>query len=504
MAAQSDAGARAGRGFVSITGAKLYFIVAGYAVQLSLPRLFGTPELFGLYSAAMSVVSILNNVLIAATIQTVSKRVSEDVERAPYALREGLTLQLGVGLLIAGSLLVSAPVLAGDVLLDPLLTPLLRIASVVVLGYSLYAALVGSLNGRQMFGRQAALDATYTTLRTVGIVGAAAAGFGVVGAIAGFATAATAVLTIAAFTVGLGRGGKETRWKPWIAFMAPLWMYQLFLNLTLQVDLTLLKRTIAELGLAAGQAPAIAAETASRYAGIYRAAQTFSFVPYQVILAVAFVVFPMVSASTVQGDLQATRAYIRAALRFSLLVLVALAAPIAGASAGVMRIAYPDAYLVGADALSVLSLGMACFALFVVGATVLNGAGRPGLSAAIGGSAVIVLVGLNIAFVRAAGVGDEALLAAASATSTGTALALAAVGLALWLRFGAFLAPFSTLRILGCGTVGFAVARAMPSHSALWALAALCAGGIAYLAALAISRELGETDLAIVRKVLKK
>src|SRR3954471_21477672 len=54
----------AGRGVLSIAGAKLYFIVTGYAVQLLLPRFLGTPEAFGLFSTAMNVVSILNNVLI--------------------------------------------------------------------------------------------------------------------------------------------------------------------------------------------------------------------------------------------------------------------------------------------------------------------------------------------------------------------------------------------------------------------------------------------------------
>ena len=73
----------------SITAAKVYFILTGYTVQLALPRLLGSPETFGLYSAAMSVVSILNNVLIVATIQTVSKHVSEDPRRAPVRSGRG-------------------------------------------------------------------------------------------------------------------------------------------------------------------------------------------------------------------------------------------------------------------------------------------------------------------------------------------------------------------------------------------------------------------------------
>ena len=115
-------------------------------------------------------------------------------------------------------------------------------------------------------------------------------------------------------------------------------------------------------------------------------------------------------------------------MRFSLIVLLAIAAPVSGAAAGVMRIAYPDAYLAGADALAVLSLGMVCFALFVIGATILSGAGRPGLSAAIAAIAVALVVAGNLGLLHLTGVGPHTLRAAATGTSLGMAFALVAVG----------------------------------------------------------------------------
>src|SRR5262249_11190407 len=103
----------------------------------------------------MNLVSILNNVLIAATVQTVSKFVSEEPASAQRTLRQALKLQWGIGLFLSGSLLFSAPVIAKDVLLDRELGPLLRICSVVVLCYAIYAVQVGSLNGRALFAKQA-------------------------------------------------------------------------------------------------------------------------------------------------------------------------------------------------------------------------------------------------------------------------------------------------------------------------------------------------------------
>jgi len=257
---------RAARGVLSISAAKLYFIAAGYSVQLALPRLLGSPEQFGLYSSALSLVSIVTNVLIAATIQTVSKRVSESPADTPHILRQGLLLQLMVGGGLALTALVAAGPLATQVLLDPLLAPLLRIAAVVILCYALYATLVGALNGQQLFAKQAALDMTYTTLRTVGIVGAAALGLGALGAASGFAGAAVLVLSTALFVVGLGARDPAQSFdlRAWFRLLAPLWIYQLCLNFMLQIDLAVLKGNVASMAQAAGELESVAADTASR------------------------------------------------------------------------------------------------------------------------------------------------------------------------------------------------------------------------------------------------
>jgi stage V sporulation protein B len=499
-----DGAQRAGRGILSITGSKLYFLIAGYAAQLLLPRLLASPEAFGFFSTAMSFVSILNNVLISATIQGVSKRVSEDPARAPQALRRGLELQLIVSGILAGGLFLAAPLLASHVLLDPLLTPMFRLAAVVVASYALYAAMIGALNGRQDFLGQARFDMGYTTLRTLGMLGAAALGFGAVGAFAGFALSAVLVLVVAALVVGIGQPGEQRSWRSWLEFMAPLWLYQLCLNLILQVDVTLLKRSVAELLQNQAVDAAVAAETASRYVGFYRAAQTFAFVPYQLILSVAFVIFPMVSEALSLGDEAAARGYIRNALRFSLLILLAVAAPFAGAAPAVMKLVYPAAYAAGAPALAVLVLAMVCFALFVISATIMTGAGRPGLAAGVALLAVCgVLVG-NVGFVRYVGVGEHTLLAAASGTALGTVIALLAMGSAVYQRFRAFIAPSSVLRALLAGAAAFAVSHALPSNNRLLALAALAAGVSVYVGVLCALRELTGSDLNAALAVVRR
>jgi stage V sporulation protein B len=502
-ASQSAARTRsAGRGVLSITGAKLYFILAGYVVQILLPRLLGNPESFGLFSSAMNIVSILNNVLVASTIQSVSKQVSGDVHHAGATLRQGLFLQLGIGGALSFGLWSSANVLAVRVQQDALVAPLLEVAAIAVLSNALYAALIGALNGQERFVRQAALDATYTTLRTAFIL--VGATLGVLGAMAGFASAAVGVLLAALIAVGVGVPGRTLPWRRWLLFLAPLSLYQLFLSLTLLVDLNVIKGVVATMNQEAGMLPEAAAHGASRLVAFYRAAQTFAFVPYQLILSVTLVVFPMVSQAVSIGDAAATRGYIRAAMRFSLIVLLAIAAPVSGAASGVMRVAYPDEYLAGSGALAVLSLGTVCFALFAIGATIMSGAGSPRVPAAIAAVTVGLVVGCNVVFLRMAGVGEHSLIAAASGTTLGMTFAMIAIAIVVYRRFGVFLAPASATRIVASGALAWAVASALPNHSAILALLALVAGGVVYLLALLLTRELGRADFEIVRKIVRR
>src|SRR5688572_11927838 len=157
----------------------------GFIVQLGLPRFLSTTE-YGRYALAMSFVSFINNVLIASTVQSVAKRVSESEGHAPARLRQGLTIQLVLGLVLSGALILSAPMLSRFGYSEEL-APLLRVVALVPLFYALYAALIGSLNGRQLFKRQALLDMTFSTMRTIGILGTAVLGFGALGSVSGFA-----------------------------------------------------------------------------------------------------------------------------------------------------------------------------------------------------------------------------------------------------------------------------------------------------------------------------
>lgn len=491
----------AGRGLAFITLAKLYFTLMGFLVQLGLPR-FLSPVEFGRYALAMSFVSVINNVLIASTVQSVSKRVSEAEELAGARLRQGLKLQLAVGLVLSGALITAAPWLSGLGYSDEL-APLLRVVALVPLFYALYAALVGSLNGLRMFKAQALLDIAFSTLRTVGILGAAALGYGALGSITGFTTAAFVIMAAALVVVGLGKPGEPLPIKTWFQFMLPVVLFQTTLNGMLLLDVWVLQNTTANLGIAGGLTNNEAGLQATELVAFYKAGQNFALVPYQLILAVTFVVFPLVSSATARGDLDEARVHIQGALRFSIIVLFALGAPLGGGAEALIRLAYPR-YLPAADALSVLVFGQIALALFVIIATILSGAGRPSVAFGVGALGLIVTLTGNRLLVQMVGLGPNTLRTAAIATSLGTTTALFASTYVLKTLLGATLPWLTLLRAAFAGAVAFAIARALPQGSALMAPIILIVGGLAYLAALFASRELTRSDVEAVLGVIHR
>lgn len=429
-------------GVAIITVAKGWFLLTGFAQPVLLTRFLGIED-YGLYGVVLGVVSILNNVVVAGSIQSMSRAVTAD--GAP-ALRRGLALHLVLGVALSALLVALSHTIGIGVLHDPRLPTLIKIGAIVVLDYSVYAALVGALNGQRRFIGQAGLDITFATLRTLAVVGAAAAGFGVFGALAGFAAASAVILLLALLLNArdLGRQERETRpteslfsfARGYSKFFLPVLAYQLALNIVFQSDLLVLKSFLPHATLAE-----ITAST--RLAGLYKAVQNFAFLPYQLLLAVTFVVFPIVSKQTLDGDREGARVFIRGALRFSTLALGAMLAVIAGIPERILVLAFPPEFAQGATALRVLSLGQGAFALTVIGTTILLGAGRAATATALMTTMLVAVVSFVAIGVTLSSAGVSALTATAFGTALGCTLGLALVGRQLRRDYGAFV-PLST------------------------------------------------------------
>src|SRR5262249_12734839 len=178
-------------------------MAAAAASEFVLPHLFPAAtraDWFGLYKVVVWLVSVVNNVIVTVTIQSVSKFVAEDEAREGQIARAGFRLMLPIGIAAAGGFALLAPAMA-QFENDARLVPYLRIAALIPFGYAVYSVFVGVANGRREFHKQAGLDCTFSTTRAALVLGLAAAGFGLTGALGGFAVASLAIIAAAAIVV---------------------------------------------------------------------------------------------------------------------------------------------------------------------------------------------------------------------------------------------------------------------------------------------------------------
>jgi O-antigen/teichoic acid export membrane protein len=273
--------------------------------------------------------------------------------------------------------------------------------------------------------------------------------------------------------------------------------YTALLNLALNADLLLLRHF-------ALAAPGVDATAAAAVAGNYEALRTFALLPYQFLLVVTFVIFPLVSRSTFAADKEATRAYITQTMRYALILAAALGIVLAARPAALFGVIYKPEYGAGAAALPILAAGQCCLALLSVACSILNAAGRT--------RATLTLMAVTLA-VGAAGValtvphaapGAPMLIATATATAIATATGLIAALVVLRARFGGGPPIATVLRVLLAMAAAVVAARLVPGHGKVVGLAVMALAGIAYVAVLVVTREFGPDDRAKFAKVFRR
>lgn len=499
----------AGRGGLAIAGAKAYFILIGFVQQTLLGRLLGADG-YGAYSSVMAIANVADNVVISSSIQGTSRTVAEARDgEVDGAHRRALRVHAALAIPIAGLFAIFAPMIA-RASGAPHVALHARVASLIVLGYCLYTPFVGALNGRRRFVAQAGLDVGYATLRTATMLGGAylfaARQAAPLGAVSGFALAALSIVPVAALVVGVGRRGPGG--PPLSAYLKLLWplaLGQLFLNMLMQSDITLLRYFASERAASDGLVDAAAALAADRTVGIYRACQLFAFLPYQLLLSVTFILFPLLAKAHADGDDAAVRAYVRTGVRLSLVLAGAMVAVIAGLGPLLLSLAFkPEIAEPGGRCLRVLALGQGAFALYGIFATVLSSLHRERWSMALNAVATALVV--LAAWTIVPGADQGAALAERAALATSCALLVAALMGALAVRrvAGALASPWTVARVLAAGGLAAVIPIALGWQGKLAALALAAVVGAAYFALLAATRELGRDDLELVLRVARR
>jgi stage V sporulation protein B len=506
----------AGRGGVAVLGAKLFFLVISFAQQPLLRLVVGLND-FGTLAQAMAVSNLVNNVVVTSGTQGVSRAVAGAKGREDEVLRAALRVHVPLAVVVAGSVALATPLYARFERAEDVVAPLLVLAGVALL-YGLYAPLIGYLNGRNRFGRQALLDVTFATLRTVGLIGIGYAFVknglsGVLGTTVGWVSAAAVIVPLAARSTGLGKrapvGSAPLPGVPsagaYLAVLAPIAGAQFFTNVLMQIDIGLLGRFLSEGAAGSGLSGDAQRDAVKQWLAIYKECQTFAFLPYQLLFSVTLVLFPMLARAKAAGDFDALRAHVARGARLAAIFGGLLVGVVVAIPESMLSFAYGAADAArGADVLRTMALAQGAFAMLGIATTVLTSIGRERAAALITLGAAIAVGSACWLLVPSATFGHDQLVRSAQASGGALLVALVVAGSLVRGRTGAFVPVATAVRVVialgACVALGFVTPRFGRLITPLIAAAV----GAAYLAVLVITREIGKADVAMVRGVVQR
>ncbi|MCA9708021.1 MAG: oligosaccharide flippase family protein [Myxococcales bacterium] len=393
--------------------AKLWFLVAGYGLNVALTHLIAE-DTFGQYQTVARAVAVPNMVIIYTVMFAISRPLSAEfddgVPNFTAIRRHGLRLAIVLGLVASGTVFLAAPALAGWWNDEALVTPLYVVAPISLV-YALYAVNVGTLNALRRFSRQAALDITMATLKTGFMAAAAAVALGLTWIVAGFTAAAVCSLLLSVVLVARSRpDAKPSTGVPSMArFAAALIVFTAVLNLLQSADLMILSSYSDT-------------EVLKKQTGYYSSAQLVAWVPYSLMNAVVLVAFPFVASFVGSGVSQQTRTYVGSVATTTLSLLALMSAVAAAAAAEVQSLLFPQAYSVAAVHLQLLVFGYSGYSFANTVAWMCNSAGRNRIALIIVSVPLSLAVPLALALCpehHAGGAAIAVAIAGAGATAAG-------------------------------------------------------------------------------------
>lgn len=453
-ATSADETRNIGRGALYLTCTKLWFLVSGYVIVFGLPRILGDKALMGKYGVVTGLGAIINALVIQGTTQAVSRFVSKDPENAEAVRRAAYRLQAVLGGGMFAAIWLLAPWVADNFWDDPDLATPLRWAGGITLFYAFYAIFMGYLNGLRKFGRQALVDFAFSNLKVACILLGAVLLGGTLGkvsaAVAGFATAAGVTMVFAFFISGRREARGHLAVSELLRFQVFTMAFTFVTTFIARADLQILKAFTPGSGEAVDYAT-----------GDYYGAQQFSAIPYQLVFAITFVLFPLVSGAVGRDD-NALRTYIGNTTRYASIIAGIVVALFVSCPQRTITILFPPDYATAAPALQILVCGYLFFSVFFIMTAIITASGRPQVSVLCG----IVVAALQIGLGRLL-VEEHGKVGVAAGTSIGMAVGFVIAHTYLGKRFGRGVDLRSFALTVACAAVVGVVANVILARSSV-------------------------------------
>ena len=474
-----------GEGTIHLLVSEFIFLIAGYIIYIGLSRMI-TPQEFGIYGVIVTLATIITMIFNASIIQSVSKFISERSEDAESITSTIFRGQLVLSIIVTALYFLLSPYIA-MLFNDPSLTPYIRLSSLLILVNPSLYTLIGYFNGLKKFKLQAIAQNVNVISKVIFIFLFVYIGWAVTGAVLGFIVAGFIAFFVSYFVSKIGlkklifSRKRVINFKKVLSFAIPLIFLSIVINLLRSIDLLFLKALTNPIGLA------------NTYAGYYTAALSISKIPFIVILALSFVLFPIISEVTFKKDILKTKMYINKAMRYSLLITVTICFFLSSTAKQLMPFIYPESYVAGSSALIILVIGFGFYALYTMLSTVISGSGRPKVSLGITTIMLFINMALNILLIP-----KYNMQGAAFATSFSMFFGFIVAGMYVYGDYKALLKWKSSIKIVLVGILIYIASLVYPVRE-WWLLLKYPILALLMLALLIMFKELTKKDLVFFK-----
>jgi stage V sporulation protein B len=362
------------------------FRVGGYIYRFIMSRFLG-PDGYGLLGLTIPFQGIFQILSAGGLPPAIAKYVAEykaldEDDMVRQVIFTSLKFMVVLGILMSLLVFFSAPLIANNIFHKPAVTfPLQAVALITP-----FSVIVGGFRGAfQGLYKMEYIVATRVVEQVFMITGAVllvSVGFYAAGAVlgTGFGFMASAISALIIFRMYL--------WKylpkpdKMFNFIDELRLIKTLLVFSIPVIIT----ALSEMFIYDMATFVIGVYLATNFIGYYTAADPIARLPLVISLSVATAVLPAASEASALKDKRLLENYIVQSYRYVILLVLPLCVGIALFSKPLLGILFGSDFVFGAEALSILVIGMTFYTLFMVAASITQGLGHPRLP-------MIILIG---------------------------------------------------------------------------------------------------------------